>query len=106
MTGWEDGEIEVGGSADGGGVAGFGFAVCYRGFVEAEASGGGGKCGPVGVFVGEEEVVHVAVRVGCAAEGGADFGGDGKRGEDLLHGSVEECVGDREQAHEEEVGTF
>jgi hypothetical protein len=106
MTGCEDREIEVGGSADAGGFAGFGFAVGYRGLVEAEACGGGGKCEPIGVFVGEEEVVDVAVRIGCAAEGGADFGGDGKRGEDLLHGSVEDCVGNREQAHEEEVGTL
>jgi hypothetical protein len=98
--------VEVRRSGDAGGLAGFGLAVGYGGFGDAEAGGGGSESGPVGAFVGEEEVVDVAVRIRCAAEGGPDFGCDGESGEDLFHGAVEDGVGDGEQAHEEEVGAF
>lgn len=99
-------DCESGGSADAGGFAGFLLAVGDGGFGDAEAGGGGGQCGPIGAFPGQEQVVDFAMGVGFAAERGADGGRDGKAGEDLLHGTIEDCVGNREQAHEEEIGTL
>ena len=82
-------------------MAGFGFAVGDGGFVDAEARGDGGERGPIGAFVGEEEVVDIAMWIRTTAESDADFGRDRESGEDLLHRAIENGLGNREQAHEE-----
>jgi len=63
------------------------------------------EAGPVGAFEREEKFVDVAERILAAAERGLDFSGDGEEFQDVVHGLIEESIGDREKAHEEQAGT-
>ena len=85
-----------------GGLVGVGDGV----FGAAEAGGEGGELGPFGAFEGEEDFVEIAIAVFTAAEGGFDFGIDGQGAEDFLDGLIEQGIGDGEESHEEENGTF
>lgn len=82
------------------------MAVSDGGFVDAEPRGYGRQRWPVSAFAGEEQIVDLAIVICAAAERGANFGRDREVGEDLLDGAIEDGVGDREQAHEEEIGTL
>jgi hypothetical protein len=71
-----------------------------------EACGCAGDRGPVRWFVGEKGVVDVAKAVGAAAQGGAKIGGNGKSRQYLIDGAIQKSVGDREQAHKEQIGAL
>lgn len=75
-------------------------------FGAAEAGGEGGESGPFGAFEGEEDFIEIAITVFTAAEGGLDFGIDGQGAEDFLDGLIEQGIGDGEESHEKEDGTF
>jgi len=72
----------------------------------AEAGGAFAEFLPLGTLHGEKNFVDVAETVLAAAESGFDVLGDGELQQDLVHGLIEQGIGDREKAHEEEAGTL
>jgi len=94
-------EGEGGGTLDGE-LVGVGEYV----FDLTEAGGAFGEFLPFGTLHGEENFVDIAETVLAAAESGFDFLRDGELQQDLVHGLIEEGIGDGEKAHEEETGAF
>ena len=72
----------------------------------AEAGGAFAEFIPLCTLHGKKNFVNVAEGVLAAAEGGFEFLRDGELRQDVVHGFIEQGIGDGEKTHEKQAGTL